>query len=141
MRILVAWLLVAGSVTFGAEKPLTVEEARKLKNPIPYSKKSVTQGRSGFVRYCSGCHGMDAKATMDVVADATDLTNTKVWRNGFTDGEIFRSIRDGQSASMPAFGPQIKGDEDLWYMVNYIRSLWPESTRPAFQDSKPLESK
>lgn len=115
------------------QKPLSTEQAQKLKNPIPYSKKSITQGRNVYMRMCVGCHGADGKATVDVVADATDLTAPKTWKSGTTDGEIFRSIRDGQSASMPAFGPQIKGDDDLWHMVNFIRSLWPESTRPALQ--------
>ncbi len=115
------------------KKPLTTEQAQKLKNPTPYSKKSISQGRNVYMRMCVGCHGADGKATVDVVADATDLTAPRNWKSGTTDGEIFRSIRDGQSASMPAFGPQIKGEYDLWHMVNFIRSLWPESTRPALQ--------
>jgi mono/diheme cytochrome c family protein len=132
MRILFTALILAAA-TAPAQEPLTAEQARKLKNPVPYSKKSIAQGRSVFTRMCAGCHGNDGKATMDVVADATDLTAPKTWKSGTTDGEIFRSIRDGQSASMPAFGPQIKGDTDLWHMVNFIRNLWPESTRPALQ--------
>ncbi len=109
------------------------QEKKPLKNPIPYSKKSIGQGRTTYMRYCVGCHGADGKATVDVVADATDLTAPKTWKSGTTDDEIFRSIRDGQSASMPAFGPQIKGDTDLWHMVNFIRFLWPEDTRPPLQ--------
>src|SRR5690242_11407473 len=90
------------------EGALTAAEARKLKNPVAYSKKSIAQGRTVFVRYCVGCHGMDGKATVDVVADATDLTAPSTWKNGTTEGEIFRSIRDGQGASMPAFKSQIR---------------------------------
>ncbi len=119
---------------FDADKPLSVEEAKKLKNPIPYSKKSISQGRSVYSRYCVGCHGADGKATVDVVADATDLTSPPVWKNGTSDGEIFRSIRDGQGASMPSFKTQIRQEDDLWHLVNFIRNLWPESTRPPLQD-------
>ncbi len=115
------------------KKPLTTEQAQKLKNPIPYSKKSISQGRNVYMRMCVGCHGADGKATVDVVADATDLTAPKTWKSGTTDGEIFRSIRDGQSASMPSFATQIKGEDDLWHLVNFIRNLWPESTRPELQ--------
>jgi mono/diheme cytochrome c family protein len=111
--------------------PLTVEQAKKLKNPQAYSKKSIATGRNAFVRMCAGCHGLDGKAAMDVVADATDLTDTKTWKNGTSDGEMFRSIRDGQGQSMPAFKTQVRDEADLWHMVNFIRSLWPESTRPA----------
>jgi mono/diheme cytochrome c family protein len=133
LAVLVCFLIPAAGLMAQDRKPLTTEQAQKLKNPIPYSKKSIGQGRNVYMRFCVGCHGADGKATVDVVADATDLTTPKTWKSGTTDGEIFRSIRDGQSASMPAFGPQIKGDDDLWHMVNFIRFLWPEATRPALQ--------
>ena len=114
--------------------PLTVEEAKKLKNPVPYTKKSISQGRTTFARYCTGCHGADAKATVDVMGDATDLTSPKTWKSGTTDGEIFRSIRDGQNASMPAFKTQLHQESDIWDLVNFIHSLWPESMRPPLKE-------
>jgi mono/diheme cytochrome c family protein len=117
--------------------PLSLDEARKLKDPIPFSKKSITRGRTLFLGSCTACHGMDGKATVDVVADATDLTSPKLWRNGTTEGEIFKSIRDGAGIGMPPFKFQIHQDEDLWNLVNYIRSLWPESTRPQLQEDPP----
>ncbi len=109
-------------------------EARKLKNPEPYSKKSIAQGRAVFLRYCAACHGPDGKAQVDVVADATDLTSPKLYKSGTSDGEIFRSIRDGAGETMPPFKTQITGDTDLWRLVNYIRSLWPEAMRPELPD-------
>lgn len=114
--------------------PLSVEEAKKLKNPIPYTRKSITQGKVTFARYCTGCHGADAKATVDVMGDASDLTAPKTWKNGHTEGEIFRSIRDGENASMPAFKNQLHQESDIWDLVNFIQSLWPESMRPAIKE-------
>lgn len=113
---------------------LSVEDARKLHSPIPFSRKSIKQGRGVFARFCTSCHGNDGKAQVDVVADATDLTAPKTWKNGTTPGEIYRSIRYGQGASMPAFKDQIEQDDDLWHLVNYIMSLWPEEARPPLQD-------
>jgi len=132
-----ATLIVATLMTSFAladDSKLTTAEAKKLKNPVAYSKKSISAGRSVYIRNCAGCHGNDGKAQVDVVADATDLTSPEIWKHGITDGEIFRSIRDGQSSSMPAFKGQIRQQEDLWHMVNLIRSLWPESTRPPLQE-------
>ena len=116
---------------------LTRDQAKKLKNPVRYSKKSITQGRTALARLCTGCHGADAKAQMDVVANATDLTSPAVWLSGTSDGEIFRSIRDGAGETMPPFNTQITQESDLWNLVNFIRSLWPESTRPALQEPPP----
>ena len=113
---------------------LTVEEAKKLKNPIPNTRKSISQGRNTFARYCTGCHGADGKATVDVMGDASDLTSPKTWKNGSTEGEIFRSIRDGESASMPAFKTQLRQESDIWDLVNFIHSLWPESMRPPIKE-------
>jgi mono/diheme cytochrome c family protein len=114
--------------------PLTTEEAKKLKSPIPFTKKSINRGRTLFLGSCTACHGMDGKAQVDVVADATDLTSPKLWRNGTSEGEIFKSIKEGAGTGMPPFKFQIHQDEDLWNLVNYIRSLWPESVRPQLQE-------
>lgn len=117
--------------------PLSAEAAKRLKNPIPFTKKSIAQGRGMYMRSsCTGCHGADGKATVDVVANATDLTSPKLYQDGTTDGEIFRSIRDGQSASMPSFKSQIRPEEDIWHLVNFIHSLWPESMRPPLQEKE-----
>jgi cbb3-type cytochrome c oxidase subunit III len=120
-------------------EPLTLADAKKLTSPVPYTKKSISQGRSLFARNCTACHGVDGKATVDVVADATDLTSPKLWKNGTTEGEIFRSIREGQGASMPTFKAQLS-EVDMWHLVNYIRSLWPESVRPPLQEDPKSKS-
>ncbi len=129
-----AWLLLVLATAAGAEDSA---ESKNPKNPIPYTKKSIAQGRSTYARFCVGCHGGDGKAMVDVVADATDLTAPKTWKSGTTDPEMFVSIRDGRNASMPAFKTQIKKEEDLWHLVSFIHSLWPESMRPPLQESDP----
>jgi cbb3-type cytochrome c oxidase subunit III len=112
---------------------MTSEEARKLKSPIPFNKESIARGRAIFARNCTACHGNDGKSEVDVVANATDLTQPKMWRSGTTEGEIFRSIRDGAGDTMPPFKSQFRKEEDLWHLVNFIRSLWPESMKPKLQ--------
>ncbi|HME08023.1 MAG TPA: cytochrome c [Bryobacteraceae bacterium] len=137
----IALLLVLGGVSLGTAqdegKKLSVVEARKLKNPVPYSKKSIARGRSLYVGYaCTGCHGADGKSTVDVVANATDLTAPSGYKSGTSDGEMYRSIRDGQGSSMPSFESQVHSQEDIWQLVNFIHSLWPESQRPPLQEDK-----
>ncbi len=136
--ILFAAALTATSTTWSDDKPanknagapMTREAARKLKSPVPFSKASVARGKILYLRSCTECHGTDGKSLVDVVANATDLTNPKAWKSGTSDGEIFRSIRDGAGEAMPPFADKVAKEEDLWYMANYLRSLWPESTRP-----------
>jgi mono/diheme cytochrome c family protein len=113
--------------------PLTREQARKLKSPVPFSKASIARGKILYTRACTECHGADGKSLVDVIANATDLTNPKAWKSGTSEGEIFRSIRDGAGEAMPPFAEKISKEEDLWNLVNYLRYLWPDSARPKLE--------
>lgn len=136
-----AVLTIATSLKAQSEsKPISRDEAKKLKNPVPFTKASLAQGRTLFTHHCTGCHGNDGKAMIDVIADATNLTEPKLWKSGTSDGEIFHSIRDGAGLNMPPYKNQIRKEEDLWHLVNFIRSLWPESQRPKLQDEKTEET-
>ena len=56
---------------------------------------------------CTSCHGENGKAEGSLIADATDLTTPSLYKSGTTEGEIFRSIRDGAGDQMPAFKSQL----------------------------------
>jgi mono/diheme cytochrome c family protein len=139
--IVVAGAIAAASATWSDDKSadksagatLTRDEARKLKSPVAFSKTSVARGKILYTRLCTECHGADGKSQVDVIANATDLTNPKAWKSGTSEGEIFRSIRDGAGEAMPPFSDKIDKPEDLWNLANYLRSLWPESARPKLE--------
>jgi cbb3-type cytochrome c oxidase subunit III len=142
IALMIAYPICAGSAS-GSRRGvqnetsrLTAEEAKKLKSPVTFSKESIARGRELFARNCTACHGNDGKSQVDVVANATDLTEPKMWRSGTAEGEIFRSIRDGAGDTMPSFKAQFRKEEDLWHLVNFIRSLWPEPMRPKLQSEK-----
>lgn len=118
-----------GSVV-NLDRPLTMEEARSLKNPIPFASDSISKGRTAYLQYaCSTCHGDDGRSLVLLAGKPTDLTDPKVWLKGTSEGEIFRSIRDGVSG-MPAFRAEIGDSDKMWNLVNFIRSLWPADAQP-----------
>jgi len=124
VKTLVVGLLlasVAGLRTAAQGNP----DAAKVQNPVPSSPESIAAGKQAFNRYCANCHGLNGEGSPgnDLTPEAPDLTD-KVWKHGSTDGEIFSSIKNGVAPefSMGAFGDQLK-DEDIWRVVNYIRSL------------------
>src|ERR1700734_3941460 len=117
-----------------APAKLTREEAQKLKSPVAYSKKSIDRGRVIFMQNCTSCHGENGKAEGSLVADATDLTSPQLYKSGTSEGEIFHSVRAGAGDQMPAFKGQLDNETDIWNLVNFIRSLWPEGQRPAVQE-------
>jgi mono/diheme cytochrome c family protein len=110
--------------------PLSVDAAKTLKNPVPSSPDSIARGKRLYQAHgCANCHGADGKALIEVVANATDLTDPSVWKNGTAEGLVFRSIRDGAGLAMPPFKTEVPAQEDLWHLVNFVRSLWPEDKR------------
>jgi mono/diheme cytochrome c family protein len=137
--IRLAVIVSLGTVVLFGFQRLSSEEAKKLKNPVPYSKKSIGHGRTLFAQSCSPCHGPDGKSQVDVIGNATDLTSPKDYKSGTSDGEIFRSIRDGAGDTMPSFQSQLAGDSEIWDLVNFVHSLWPESMRPPLVEDKSKE--
>jgi len=107
--------------------------AQSLKNTIPPTPKSIEAGKRLYDRMCADCHGskgdgVSETATMLVKSGKippSDLTDD-VWDLGSTDGEIFLVIRDGSGSNLAMKGlngrPGIV-DEDIWNLVNYVRSL------------------
>jgi mono/diheme cytochrome c family protein len=115
-----------------------VEQAKfqAVKSPVPYTERSINRGKMIYRRYCTECHGLDGKAQIDVVANATNLTNPAKYLHGTTEGEIFHSVRDGAGVDMPPFKAQMAKEEDLWNLVNFTRSLWPEDKRPELKQDE-----
>jgi mono/diheme cytochrome c family protein len=100
-------------------------EAAKVKNPVPATTESLSDGKRIYQRYCASCHGSNAEGGPgnDLIPAAPDLTD-KEWQHGSTDGEIFSVIKNGvpPEMNMVPFGDQLK-DPEIWNVVNYIKSV------------------
>jgi len=109
-------------------------EAAKLKNPVPSSPESIAAGKKAFDTNCAGCHGPKAEGAeksgivISVIEDQggkqpPDLTDDK-WDHGSSDGEIFSTIKTGVGPQffMAPWDGRIP-DNDIWSIVNYLRSL------------------
>ena len=97
-------------------------------SPVSYSPGSVGKGKATFLRLCPECHDDDGKALTQAMGPAADLTDPTRWKFGTSDAHVFRSIKNGAGSAMPVFGNQLK-DEEIWDLVNFIRSLGPASFR------------
>ena len=126
-----AWRANASQQVAADAPPLTTEAAKTLKSPVPFTSESIARGKRLYqTQGCANCHGSDGKALVEVFANATDLTDPAVWKNGTDEGLVFRSIRDGAGLAMPPFKAEVTAAEDLWHLVNFVRSLWPDDRRP-----------
>lgn len=104
-----------------------------LKNPVASTPASIAAGRKAYDANCAACHGnraqgaVKAGVAISIIEEsggrqAPDLTDGE-WDHGSTDGEIFTAIKRGLPPTMMAgFDGRIP-DEDIWSIVNYLRSL------------------
>jgi mono/diheme cytochrome c family protein len=131
MRLFIALVftvLISGSLV--AQTPAN---AKAMKNPVASDAKSIEAGKALYVKNCVSCHGPAGKGDGAIVkslkADApkpSDLTDAK-WDHGSTDGEIFVVLRDGLPAPSMMKGQKAKlMDNDMWNLVNYLKSLAPK---------------
>lgn len=97
-------------------------EAAQKANPVKPTAESIAKGKKVYNVDCSLCHGEngDGKSDMDM-KDVPDLTNPDVQKNA-TDGQWFYIIRKGKG-DMPPEGADRAKDEEVWNMVNYLRTL------------------
>ena len=98
-------------------------EAAAKANPVKPTSESLAKGKKLYGYDCAMCHGEKGDGKGDMASDmknVTDFTNPDALKNR-TDGELFYVIRTGKG-EMPPEGDRAK-DDDIWNMVNYIRSL------------------
>jgi mono/diheme cytochrome c family protein len=127
-------LFVLFGATTGGQQPAGRSNAdpRTLKNPVRVNAESIAAGQQAYQKYCGFCHGKDARGNGPLAPKDThppDLTDA-TWDHGSTDGEIFVNTRDGVGPKFDMKGLNGKlTDQDIWSVVNYLRSLAPQGRR------------
>lgn len=128
---LFACLLLASVAIQNSEPP----KGGAAKDPAPYTRKSIAEGKRIYLTHCVECHDQDGKGLGRRDFSGTppaDLTDPDAWLHGTSAAEIFSSIREGTKEDMPPFKAGLS-DEQIWHLVNFVRSLWPEAKRPKLE--------
>ena len=116
--------LFAFNVQSSDQKPWPVPDAAKNKtNPLKGDAASVAVGKTLYAQHCKSCHGAKGKgdgtkaATLDT--ECGDFTKDLAAQ---TDGALFYKTFEGRK-DMPSFKKKIPEADDLWSLVNYMRTL------------------
>ena len=94
-----------------------------MKNPIAQSVASTKTGLDLYTKNCASCHG---KAGLGDGVKARALKTfpgdfSKAEFQGQTDGDHFYKTKTGRS-EMPKYEGKLT-DNDIWNLVNYMRTL------------------
>jgi mono/diheme cytochrome c family protein len=96
-----------------------------LQNPVPMSAASVAAGKALYQTHCAVCHGVTARGDGPMAATLNpkpaDLHASHV--DLHSDGDMYGWIKNGYpDSAMPGVGDKLS-DEQIWQLVNYVRSL------------------
>ena len=128
-RLLTASFTIAALALWavGVMSAPRVQDAAKLKNPVPSNAESIEAGKKLYQLNCAKCHGPGGKGDGGMAlagGTPSDLTD-ETWDFGATDGEIFTAIREGVSSDMLAYKDKLT-DKQIWQLVVFIRSIGPK---------------
>ena len=123
----------AAAPTPSTPQAATGQPAPNLENPVASTAQSIAAGQRAFDANCAVCHGplaqgaVKAGMTISIIEEQRgkqppDLTDDQ-WDHGSRDGDIFAVIKRGLPPTMmPGYDGRIP-DDDIWSIVNYLRTL------------------
>jgi len=123
--VLAAGIMSFAFTTIQQSKPWPVPDKNaKAVNPVKSSKESIAEGKSLWSLHCASCHGKtglgDGSKAAQLKTQPEDMT--KGASQSQSDGSLAYKITEGRD-DMPAFKKKIPDQEDIWSLVNFIRTL------------------
>jgi mono/diheme cytochrome c family protein len=122
---LIVVFIITASFTILQTKPWVVPaDKAKVANPLKGDAGSVATGKTLWNQHCASCHGKTGLGDGSKAAqlETTPPDFSKAAFQGQTDGAIFFKTSEGRG-DMPSFKKKIPDQEDIWALVNFMRTL------------------
>ena len=124
----IIFILITGSaftVLCSPKDPWPVpDKYLKMANPVAKNAESIADGKSLWSQHCQSCHGKKGKGdgpkAGELKTEPGDFTNVDTQKE--PDGAFFYKTSEGRK-DMPSFKKKIPDADDIWSIVNYIRTL------------------
>ena len=109
--------------TFDQDEWVVPEKYEKMQNPTD-PNEDLSIGKSLYAKHCQSCHGKqgygDGKKAAEVEGDLGDFSSEEFQAQ--SDGALFYKSYIGRN-DMPNYEKKIPDEEDVWLIVNYVRTL------------------
>ncbi len=96
----------------------------KMKNPTYANKENLAIGKALYRKHCKSCHGKtgigDGRKADEFDSDIGDFSSKEF--HAQTEGIIFYKSYIGRD-DMPNYEKKIPDPEDMWFIVNYLKTL------------------
>ncbi|MBF9220051.1 c-type cytochrome [Hymenobacter ruricola] len=95
---------------------------RRLRNPFPYTKANLEEGKVLYTRICSHCHGEagDGQGPVGLKFKGVPNYSAGAYKT-MNDGHIYHVIQWGRNRMMPH--GSIVNPEERWKIAMYVRVL------------------
>ena len=121
------YLFTAGFKVIPSRQPkvwVVPDKYLKMANPVASNAESIKAGKELWIKHCQSCHGKSGRG------DGTKASELKTEPGNFTlpttqkqpDGSLFYKISEGRE-DMPSFKKKIPDAEDMWNLINYVRTF------------------
>ena len=128
--VLIAGISMVMLFAFVPEKnyqnqPWPVPDAYKNKaNPVKADAASIAAGKELYGQHCKSCHGAkgkgDGSKASQLDTECGDFTKPAFQAQ--TDGALFYKTFEGRK-DMPSYKKKIPEADDIWAVINYMRTL------------------
>lgn len=100
------------------------EKYLKMVNPVKADAESLALGKELWAKHCQSCHGKSGKGDGSKAAQLKtqpeDLGKPDIQKQ--PDGAFFYKTLEGRE-DMPSFKKKIPDQDDIWALVNYVRTF------------------
>jgi len=100
------------------------DKYKNMANPVKSDAASIADGKALYTQHCKSCHGTKGKGDGPKAAqldtESGDFTKPDFQKQ--PDGALFYKTSEGRK-DMPSFKKKIPDQNDIWAVVNYMRTF------------------
>lgn len=125
--LLITTFIIVASFKFSQQQPkpwpVPDKDAKKA-NPVKADAASISDGKASWAKNCASCHGKMGKGDGSKAAKLTTHPGdfSTATTQSQSDGALFYKIAHGRD-EMPNFKNKISDEDEIWSLVNYIRTF------------------